>query len=51
MKKNSTKITLNKQTITNLTNGEMKVVNAGEHDACWENIYTLYHCDVMWTGE
>lgn len=44
------KLELNKQTIANLTKEELLHIIAGKHDACWENLWTLYHCDVMYTG-
>jgi hypothetical protein len=47
---NAKKLELNKQTIVNLTNEELEDIKAGKHDPCWENLWTLYHCDVMYTG-
>jgi hypothetical protein len=45
------KLELNKQTIDNLTNEELADIKAGAHKPCWENLWTLYHCDVMYTGD
>lgn len=42
------KLELKKRTIANLTNEEMKEVKGGLK-ACWENLWTLYHCDVVYT--
>ena len=48
MKESTVKtLKLNKQSISNLDNKEMKNVKAGV--ACWENLWTLYHCDVVYT--
>jgi len=41
------KLELKKKTIANLTTEEMRVVKAGK--GCWENLWTLYHCDVVYT--
>jgi len=41
------KLELKKNTIANLTTQEMSVIKAGK--ACWENLWTLYHCDVVYT--
>lgn len=55
MKQNPTKPTnkleLNKQTISNLTSQELSDIKAGQQVPCWENLWTLYHCDVMYTGD
>lgn len=45
------KLELNKQTISDLTTKELSDIKAGGQDPCWENIWTLYHCDVMYTGD
>jgi len=45
------KLELNKNTIANLTGKEMKEIKGGRKDPCWENLWTLYHCDVVYTGE
>ncbi len=45
------KLELNKHTISNLNHDEMNGVKAGKCDPCWENLWTIYHCDVIYTGE
>lgn len=47
------KLEMNKETISNLTKSELSKVSAGRdgQDACWENIWTLYHCEVVFTAE
>lgn len=45
------KLKLNKQTIDDLTKQEMNEVKAGGYKACWENLWTLYYCDYIWTGK
>jgi natural product precursor len=45
------KLELNKNTIANLTGKEMKEIKGGRKDPCWENLWTLYYCDVVYTGE
>lgn len=49
------KLTLNKSTVATLTGDEQKKVLAGaadtEYPKCWENLWTLYHCDMVWTGD
>ena len=47
------KLNLNKQTIANLKRQELSDIRAGndrQQRACWENLWTLYHCDVVYTG-
>lgn len=41
---------LNKKTISNLSKGDLIKAKAGIQDGCWENLYTIYHCDVIWTN-
>lgn len=49
MKESKTKkLNLGKQTISNLTTKELKETKAGLKP-CWENLWTLYHCDVIYT--
>jgi hypothetical protein len=51
MKESTVKtLKLNKQSISDLNNAEMKDVKAGGI-ACWENLWTVYHCDVVYTRE
>jgi hypothetical protein len=40
---------LNKQTISTLDSKELSEIKAG-NDACWENLWTLYYCKVVYTG-
>ena len=42
------KLELEKKTIANLTNEEMSDIRGGMA-ACWENLWTFYHCDVVYT--
>ncbi len=52
-KKSLQKLVLNKETISNLevlTRQEMAEVD-GMHKACWENLWTLYYCRLIWTGD
>lgn len=48
---NKKKPGLKKQTISNLIPGELKKIRGGVCNPCWENLWTLYHCDVIYTGE
>jgi hypothetical protein len=43
------KLDLKKSTIANLTQKEMNEINGGVNTACWENLWTLYHCQVVYT--
>jgi hypothetical protein len=43
------KLVLNKQTISTLDSKELSEIKAG-YDACWENLWTLYYCKVVYTG-
>jgi len=45
--KTKKKLVLNKQTVSTLAAKELSKVKAGV--ACWENLWTLYHCDVIYT--
>jgi len=49
------KLELKKETVTDLStlsHKEMKdVKGAADYKACWENLWTMYYCDVMWTGK
>jgi hypothetical protein len=51
------KLTLNKETVAHLeTLGrkeqkEVKGADAAAYEPCWENLWTLYHCKVMYTGD
>lgn len=50
---NLKKLTLNKETISNLellSKEAQSEVIAG-HKACWENLWTLYYCKIIWTGK
>jgi hypothetical protein len=44
---------LNKVTVADLSRAELDAIDAGaaRQTACWENLWTLYECDVMYTGE
>jgi hypothetical protein len=47
-----TKLEFNKKTISNLTKNELGEVKAGiDQEQCWENLWTLYHCDVIYTAD
>jgi hypothetical protein len=43
------KLELKKKTISNLTKQEMSEIKAG-YKKCWENLWSLYYCDHIWTG-
>lgn len=45
------KLELKKRTIANLSKTEMSEIKAGGFAACWENLWTLYYCDIVCTGE
>ena len=53
--KENKKLVLNKTTIATLNGDEQKNILAGadplEYSACWENLWTAYHCDMVWTGD
>lgn len=42
------KLKLNKKTVSDLTRNELAQIRAGEA-ACWENLWTLYYCQVVYT--
>jgi natural product precursor len=42
------KLELKKRTVANLTKQEMSEIKGG-YRACWENLWTLYNCDVVYT--
>ncbi len=46
------KFDLNKKTICNLSRADLNEIAAGlnKNDGCWENLWTVYHCDVVYTG-
>ncbi|MCP4216652.1 MAG: hypothetical protein GY765_18515 [bacterium] len=48
---NEKKLVLNKETVAHLRNKDMGNVLAGKGDqkGCWENLWTMYHCDVFGT--
>jgi hypothetical protein len=48
-RKDERKLTLSRQTVTNLSKEALKDIRAGGDIACWENLWTLYHCDVIYT--
>lgn len=35
--------------LNEITIADMKNIKAG-HAACWENLWTAYYCDVVYTG-
>ena len=44
------KLTLNKETISDLSKNQMGVARGGKQQpACWENLWTMYECDVIRT--
>lgn len=47
---NQKKMELNKQTVSNLTDNQLNDIKAGKLAPCWENLWTIYHCDVVYTG-
>lgn len=49
----NTKLILNKTTVSTLTDEKQKSILAGaaEIPPCWENLWSLYHCDVIYTGD
>ena len=44
------KLRLNKQTVSNLSRNDLNNVKAGGQQACWENLWTMYYCNVVYTG-
>ncbi|MCK4760608.1 MAG: class I lanthipeptide [Candidatus Aminicenantes bacterium] len=44
------KLELKKETIARLTPEELSEIKAG-YKACWENLWSLYYCGVIWTGD
>jgi hypothetical protein len=44
------KLKLNKQTVSDLSRDELSNIKAGAQKGCWENIWTLYSCDVVYTA-
>ena len=52
-KKTLKKLTLNKETVANLEilSREAQAEVKGAYDGCWENLYTLYYCRLIYTGE
>jgi hypothetical protein len=53
-KKDLHKLVLNKETVSHLqilTTEEMRRVGGKDnYEACWENMWTVYHCKYIWTG-
>lgn len=49
------KLALNKETVSNLdilTREAQREIAAGNaYSDCWENLWTMYYCDVIWTGK
>lgn len=43
------KLKLNKRTVSNLSRKELSDIKGG-YRGCWENIFTMYYCDVIYTG-
>lgn len=43
------KLKLNKRTVSNLSRAELSSIKAG-YRGCWENLWTMYYCDVIYTG-
>jgi len=44
------KLTLKKETIADLTRNELSQIKAG-YNPCWENTWTMYHCDLFCTSD
>ena len=52
--KENKKLVLNRTTVATLTGDEQKKILAGadtEYSKCWENLWTWYHCDMVYTGD
>jgi len=45
------KLELKKETIASLTKKEMNDIKAGKYEGCWENLWTIYYCAYIWTGD
>lgn len=48
-----TKLKLNKSTVSILSKDDLKQIDGHKLDAaaaCWENLWTLYECDVAYTS-
>lgn len=47
------KLILNKETISNLEvlSKELQQDIKAGYKACWENLWTAYYCDKIWTGK
>ncbi len=43
------KLVLKKQSIAELSEKKMSVIRGG-FEGCWENLWTGYHCDIVWSG-
>lgn len=47
------RLTLNKKTISNLdilSRAAQNLFNGG-YKKCWENLWTKYYCDKIWSGD
>ncbi|MDQ1350074.1 MAG: hypothetical protein QG657_375 [Acidobacteriota bacterium] len=44
------KLKLNKRTVSNLSRADLSGIKAGVQRGCWENLWTMYYCDVIYTG-
>jgi hypothetical protein len=46
-------LVINKVTVSDLSRVELSDIKAGAamQQPCWENLWTIYHCDVMYTGD
>lgn len=44
------KLKLNKRTVSNLSRNDLSDIKAGGQKGCWENLWTVYECDVVYTG-
>ncbi|MCP5047941.1 MAG: hypothetical protein GY940_12265 [bacterium] len=49
-KQDKKKLELNKQTVAHLSQEELSEIKAGKFTKCWENLWTLYYCGLVWTG-
>jgi len=53
VKKSGKKLTLNKETVANLETlgrNDLQEVKGAAQTPCWENLWTMYKCEYMYTG-
>ncbi|MCX6583869.1 MAG: class I lanthipeptide [Candidatus Aminicenantes bacterium] len=44
------KLKLNKRTVSNLSREDLSDIKAGGQRGCWENLWTMYYCEIVYTG-